>query len=433
MIRRAQVDVLDADETPALEAAPVVDATYSEEDSDAAAFSVTVPDRAGTFTAGQLVRVRLNGTPDFTGRVDVADRVIKGLTPDKQLFTLRGRDWLSEFEDAPISPPLGIGNLPAARIVRFDWTHPLLPRGDWVTPTYLGSLFTADFDPFGDPVPGPVGAKTGYDPEAWPDVFTGWIWSSPVDEFGSHADGDVSYFYLPITCAAGPLVPIFTADDTGALAIDNVELDSGVAPPGVQWTQAYAAGVPEVTAGVHHVCVRAENTEFDNQNGLGNPGAIATVIYQQLESTYLEFNNVIARTGLNVDSGDPLLGGDWKCLVNPAEPPGFTWGHAYRLLFDQAQAEGHLVGWSLGFTDDEDSNGEPWDVSPEITATVNDTHLAFLRQSHARGFCDFAARPGERVLDAWRWRERGDFWTGPAEPPVWDDGQLTQASGSQRR
>ena len=135
----------------------------------------------------------------------------------------------------------------------------------------------------------------------------------------------------------------------------------------------------------------------------------------------------IARWLEQMGTSDYVMGAGWST------PPGFTWGHACRLLFEQAQAEGHLVGWSLGFNDDTDSGGQAWPVSPEITATVNDTLLAFLRQSNARGFCDFAARPGERVLDAWRWRERGDFWTGPAEPPVWADGQLTQASGSQRR
>lgn len=433
MIRRASIDILNEDGTPFVEDVAAVGASYSEEDSDAAAFSVEIPDAVGAFAAGQLVRVSLNDTVDYTGRVDVADRVIKGLTPDRQRYTLRGRDWLSEFDDAPVSPPLGIGNLPAARVVRFDWTHPLLPRDTWVTPTYLGSLFTADFDPFGDPVGAPIGAKTGYDPEAWPDVFSGWIWSSDVDGFGSHADGDVSYFYLPVTCAAGPLVPVFTADDTGALAIDNVEIDPGVDPPGVQWTQAYASGIRNVTAGVHHICIRAENTAFDNQNGLGNPGAVALVLYQQIESTYLEHDNVIARTGMHVTSEDLLLGGGWLCLPNPPEPPGFTFGHAYRLLLEQAQAEGHLLGWTLGFSDTADSAGNPWTVSPEITATVNDTHLAFLRQSHARGLCDFAARPGSRVLDAWRWQERGDYWSSPPTPPIWGDGQLAESSGSQSR
>lgn len=405
---------------------------YSEEDSDAGAFELTVADRAMDVSDADEVRFTVDGEADFTGKVERIRRVTAGRTPDRQLFVLLGRDWLSEFDGAPVSPPLGPSVVPAADVVRFDWTHPALPRDTWVTPTYLGSLFTADVDAFGDPAGPPVGAKTGYDPEGHPDVFTGWIWSAPTNEVGSHPLG-TSYFYLPIPCAAGPLVPVFTFDDTGELAFDGIVIDEGVEPPAIMWTDAHASGLANVSAATHHVCVKATNTAIDTDWVGGNPGAIAVTLYQRVVSAFFEFDNVIARTGLNVSSSDPTQGGGWRCLHNPASPPGFTWGHACRLLFDQAQTEGHLPGWSLGFTDELDSNGNAWPVTPEITATVNESLLAWFRQSHARGFCDVRARPGERVLDAYRWRERGDFWTEPESRPVWARAQIEESSGERTR
>lgn len=435
MINRAQIDILDADETAIDTEVEAVSVSYTEDDSDAGAFELVLPDTVTLPNDSDvLVRVTLNGsTVDYTGRAELTTKVVKGLTPDRQVITLKGRDWVCEFDDAPVLPPMGVGNKPAARVVRFDWTHPFLDVSEWNVPFYLGSLFTSNIDPFGDAADPPPMAKVGYNPQGWPDVLTGWIWSSDVNENFSHEPGDVSYFDLAVFCQAGPLIPIFTADDTGALAIDGVEIDPGIEPPGVQWTQAYASGIASVSTGVHRIRVKAQNTEFDGQAGFYNPGAIALTLYQQVTSTYFEFTNVIARTGKNVSSPDPLQGGGWVALASPAAAPGFTWGHAFRLLFEIAQGQGHLTGWSLGFTDQVDSAGNPWSVSSEITATVGDSLLAFLRQSNARGFCDFAARPNQRILDAWRWQERGTFWSSPEVPPVWDDDNLSELSATRRR
>lgn len=58
------------------------------------------------------------------------------------------------------------------------------------------------------------------------------------------------------------------------------------------------------------------------------------------------------RTGLSkthFQRRNPVLGGDWLCTaVAPGDPdPGFTPGRAFRLLFEQAVADGYLDGWSL--------------------------------------------------------------------------------------
>lgn len=406
---------------------------YSEELDDAGAAEVVLPDAATgatSATTDMLVRFKVAGTADFTGRIESVERVVKGLKPSDRLIRIRARDWLAEFDDAVVEPPLGVGNKPAATVVRFDWTHPDLDRTGWTEPVFLGSVFTADDDPFDDPVAAPITSKDGAAIDGWPDVFTGWIWSDDVDLSDSHAAG-TSYFYLPLTLAAGPFLPIFTADDYGELALDGVVLDKGVEPPAIQWRQARACGVDAVTSGTHHICIKATN---DSRYGTtDNPGAVAFTAYQDVESLFLELDNVVARTGLQTDSGDPILGGDWLCLDNPTDPPGFTWGHAFRLLFDAAQDAGCLTGWTLGFDDDEDTDGTAWPVTDEITARVNSTLLEFLRQSHDRGLCDFRARPGSRVLDAWVFGDRGTYHTSPGSPPSWGDTSLSESRATRKR
>lgn len=434
-IRAITVDLLNADGTSSQAGLKYVGGQtwYAEELNDAGAAQVVLPDStagATTATNDMLVRFKVDGTADFTGRIEAVERVVKSTKPSDRLVTIRARDWLAEFADAVVDPPLGVDNLPAATVVRFDWTHPELDRSAWTEPVFLGSLFTADDDPFDDPVQAPITSKDGTGVDGWPDVFTGWIWSDDVDGNDSHAAG-TSYFYLPLTLAAGVFLPIFTADDYGELAVDGVVLDAGVEPPAVMWRQARANGIDSVSAGTHHICIKATN---DARYGTtDNPGAVAFTAYQDVTSLLLELDNVVARTGLGTDSGDPILGGDWVCLDNPADPPGFTWGHAFRLLFDAAQDAGCLTGWTLGFDDDEDSDGTAWPVTDAITATVNSTLLDFLTQSHARGFCDFAARPGSRVLDAWLFGGRGTFHTNPGSPPSWGNSSLTTLEATRRR
>lgn len=435
-VRAVTVDLLAANETSIHAGLRYVGTKtwYSEENGDAGAGELVIPDAAtgaSSLDTDLLLRFKQGGTTDYTGRIESVTAVRRANDPSSKLVTVRFRDWLAEFDDAVVDPPCGVDSLPAATEVRFDWTHPQLDRTGWVAPTFVGALFTGDLDPFGDPLTDPpLTAKDGAEVEGWPDVFTGWIWSDDVDAFDSHP-AETSYFYLPVTATAGPLMTVFTVDDYGQLAIDGALVDAGVEFPAVQWQKAWASGVSAVTAGTHHIAIKATNDgAFGTTN---NPGAVAFVAYQQATSTWLEFDNVIARTGNDPAGTDPLTGGDWLCLDAPANPPGFTFGHAFRLLFDAAQDAGCLVGWTLGFGDVNDSNGNAWPVTDTITAKVSDTLLDFLRQSHDRGLCDFGARPGSRVLDAWQWGERGTYWTSPGSPPSWGDHNVAQVTASRRR
>ena len=178
--RAATVDLLAADGSTLKAGLRFDDATYSEELNDAGAFSVTIPAQGtgsgySDIDVDTLVRFKVDGSADFTGRVEQVDRTVDAADQGKSQSVIKGRDWLAEWADAVVSPPAGVGSLPHATEVRFDWTHPELDTSAWTTPVYLGSLFTADLDPLGGAAGTPPTAKSGWAPEGWPDTFTGWI------------------------------------------------------------------------------------------------------------------------------------------------------------------------------------------------------------------------------------------------------------------
>lgn len=431
-IYRVTVDIIDDDGTTVLASdVPYTGGNYSDEDSDAGAFSLTLPD-SGTVAAsaaplcteGRYLRFYVNGTVDRTGLIEKPESVIRDVNPANRIRTVKGRDHLAEFADHVVDPPNGLGWRPLVTTVRFDWSHPALNTSGWSTPVYLAPVFTADIDPFGNPLSPPaVPFKYGVTPDGWPDVFTGWIWSEARNGSNSHPVDQPCYFALDLTLTEGKtFVPVFTADDYGSLAVDGAVLDNGSEPPAVQWTKCTASGIPKVSGGVHKIRIKAINSGVYGASD--NPGAIAFIAYSDIINVELKYVNVIARTGSQVNSGNPITGGNWKCLNRPANPPGFTPGHAFRLLFQQAQAQGALPGWTLGFSDSVDSNGNAWATTDALTAKVNDeTLLDVIRNWAAQGFWDVAAAPGQRVLRAYRWRERGNFHTG-ATSLTWDDDHI---------
>ena len=209
----------------------------------------------------------------------------------------------------------------------------------------------------------PWDAKPGRHPEGWPDAFSGWYWPSAPDGNHSHPIGQRAYWYHELTLEeVAPVILIHTSDDIGTLGFDGALVDAGTNPPGVQWVNATAVGIEQITGLTHYVTGRSTNTAtyYDNPTNTWNPGAFACVAYQQLSSIYLNYDNIIMRTSGGPSSGDPLLGGGWLCTSRDfGDPePGFTPGRAFRLLFEQAQAAGFLVGWTLDFDDNWDSNDE---------------------------------------------------------------------------
>lgn len=299
--RRVTVELLELDESHVADLRVTGDGSYSEEiNGSAGAMSgVTVP--AGVDSGWDDVDVDMlarfsvttgEGTEeedtvvDHTAVVRVVESTPVAGTPGERQVTLSGLDWLAEFDDAPISPPLGVGVVPTAAEVYSDWRCPWIDTSGWPAATFVGPVFHADIGPDGSPFSPSVDAKPGVQPRNFTDPLGGWIWGGAVDGNGSHPVDEVCYFALDLSVDAGSLVGVMTADDTAAWAGNGVLRERGVDPPAYQWRDAYALG-EEVTAGTFYFRARAVNraTFYPNPSNLSNPGAFAATFYQPQEES----------------------------------------------------------------------------------------------------------------------------------------------------
>ncbi len=397
--------------------APVKDgAFYVDAESDAGEFQFTVDTQAGVeVDEGRTVTFKIDGTPDRMGIIEKPKVTPVAVDRTKRVAVVTGRDIIAEFDYIKVAPPLGWATQPVPTTVWFNYLHPFMDRSTWNTPTFLGPVFHADLDPFGGPWYTPWDAKPGRHPEGWTDAFSGWYWPSAPDGSHSHPIDQRAYWYHELALEeVAPVILIHTSDDIGTLGFDGALVDAGTNPPGVQWVNATAAGIEQITGLTHYVTGRSTNTAtyYDNPGNTWNPGAFACVAYQQLSSIYLNYDNIIMRTSGDPSSGDPLQGGGWLCTSRDfGDPePGFTPGRAFRLLFEQAQAAGFLVGWTLDFDDDWDSNDEAWEETSLLSARVgSDSLLDVIRNWHGLGVWDAWSDPADRVLHACAWGKRGNY------------------------
>lgn len=481
-----QVDLYSSANPPVLLHAdlPVVaGGYYTDENSDAGAAEVTVPELGfggiNDCVEGRLLRFRVDGSADRTAVVERISTLPASATPANRVRRLSGRDWLAEFDDALVTPPLGLDAKPQVQSVRFDWTHPDLSMPLWVRPFNMGTLYKGDKTAVLEDMGTQRIGKWGQAPRGWPDTFTGWMWERPYSGppwnnhpimtawFSLHVQFVASgSFVRGANCVAGrPFIMVFTADDIGQLAFDGAVVDGGATPPAIQWQRCSSVVIPEVSAGWHTIRIKAQNRPYTQYGGQYNIGSVAFAAFQpiaditgstlsptpstpfaqqQRQDTYDPVHNLVIRTA-RVSSSDPpvgaqmtavdndlMRGGGWLCIGgehigdNPDYgytggfiPPGFTVGHAFRLLLTSVQSN-HLPGWTLAFNDTFDSNGNAWSKTEELTARTSETLLSVIRRWHDEGHWDVATDPSTRTLYAYRWGERGDFYLN--NPPLtWDD------------
>lgn len=461
---------------------------WTDANSDAGPAEIEVVVGPTPSYLGRIFQMRVNGQADRTIRIENVSKVELNTSPAAESrYTLTGRDWVSEFDDALVDPPQGLAARPQVQTVRFDWTHPDLPTPtvggpgvQWIRPYNMGSMYKGSKNALGENVTPDRLGKVGQAPRGWPDAFSGWMWERPysLPPASSHPVM-TAWFHLSLTfidpwtagnrgssCHANrPFIMVFTGDDFAQLAFDGAVVDSGTEPPAIQWQRCNSIVIPDVSPGTHVVRIKATNLPYLQYGGQYNIGSVAFCAFQpladitgaaavpptnvglraQLQETYDPVHNLVVRTARNAStdpgvgsqltaSGNNLMaGGGWYCIAgehvggDPEAgftggfvPPGFTVGRAFRLLFESAQASGHLAGWTLGFTDTNDSNGNAWPITEELTARVSDTLLAVMRRWHDEGQWDFASHPSQRTLYAYRWQERGNFRLngGPSGTPV---------------
>lgn len=377
----------------------------------------------------RYVRFFEDDTAVFTMIIEELDVTISGTTPNTAVVVAKGRGWIAELANGRVYPANGVESLPVAENVTFNYSHELVDRTSWSTPTWDQSMFLLDSGPTPPANPKPP-------PKGWPDIFSVWMSAGARDGSNSHPAGQYSYFtnyfYAPVTADAAFIV---TSDDKGWHWIDNcllLETDD--------WRNAYSIGVL-LTEGWHRYTVKVWNvqrpTGFPNTD---NPSCTSVVGYQQVNSRYLINENLILRSssleahGYLHPDDDTWLG--WLCdgfYEANDTPPGLTAGQIMSFLIDTEQAIGGLEGWSASFNDTQDSRGTAWPIIPEFVARVGDDLLTVFTQLAEQGHVDFAADPSSKTIHAWLSSQQGNYYTTPGSRPVLAGSNISSLNVKGRR
>lgn len=261
-------------------------------------------------------------------------------------WTLSGRGPLALLEGARVDPD-GTTEGSDVRQRTFDFTSTDYDDSSWIAATQIRQQSSAPSVPTGWP-----------DPPAW------WIWSRATTGSPPVHPAGISYFRKGFTLAdRTELAFFFAADNIGLGFVDNVQIfDSSDQPHSYQYTYRVDR---TLDAGDHVIAAKVTNGV--TAAGHANPGGLLFAVYT-----------------INPDTGAPdtlLFHSDdsWLALDYPASVPGMTTGRILRILLEEAQARGDLAGVTWDFTDDDDSNGQPWADEPDQALDIGTKLLDVVR------------------------------------------------------
>lgn len=315
-----------------------------------------------------VLRFLDGGQPRFASLVERKERVSKTQEEEVEcVTTISGRGTLAVFEEGIVEPPLGADRTIFADTVHYNFALPAYDDSGWSAAVVNPN---ADYG----------------EPDAWPDSTALWI----ADRVGSTFDptngpplGDM-YGRKSFTVAGRTVAELWgAADDAYEVWLDGQH----------QFDEAFDVGylgqsrlqMVELDAGTHYLAVRFRNM-FPNRSGLRM--SLLKVDPQTGATT----GTILAKTDTS-----------WKCLGYPATAPGFTPGEVIRLLVEAAQDRGALTGVTLNFDDDDDSAGDPWPVTADISVQVGDDLLTVLRQL-CESYVDLRMSPTSLELSAYATR-----------------------------
>lgn len=340
-------------------------------------------DGAGTISVDEttavaglnLLRFSLHGVAAFQVTVDSVEPVIthEGEEHD-QIVSLRGRGALTLLENAAvwqtsIPPSLGLESRPLSDVRYFNYAEVFLDDQYW------GGAYATPPDYDGANLFGrPKGMKDGTGSGAK------WIWGIPG---GVPVPAGYNYFrqYFDYAGPARVVRLEAAADDEVEIWVDGV--------PILEITGVYAGGMKyttfELTPGQHLVAARGRN-----RNAL-RAGIIWSIGTMDSRGRFLD---VIAHSDSGqVSQFDPGQIYGCAALAYPPEPPGFTIGRAWRILYLEAQERGEIL--YIGDTIDEvvDYNGTPWDVTSELSVRLDQSLLDVARM-WGETYWDIVMSPG---------------------------------------
>jgi len=332
------------------------------------------PDLAAA-TNGRLLRFDLDDRAAFLAMIERREQVLISQSEKvRQLTELGGRGVLAQWDDMVVYPEAGVGAKPFTDQRVLDWTAAAFDDSGW-RPVKLGQR---------------IGDVHAVDPnvaKGFPDGDARVLWAWGSGETGTPGAGGIEpgiallrrSFTVP---TSGWHRLFLSADDGADVIIDGVQLYSEAR----LWFHLETQFIDlELTAGTHQLAMRVEN--LDNGNLAGNSAWGLLSIAQVDEDGNL--GTVVVRT----DS-------DWVGVAYPPKEPGFTIGRAIRVLLEDVQARGGLLGWTLAFTDTADSAGQAWADDPALAFQHGLDGYSVIEEL-AETYVELRVAPAQKILYAY--------------------------------
>lgn len=355
------------------------DRSWQDNLSEAGSGSITFQndddDLALIVTPNTLVNFSVLGVLAFTLLLEAFEATLVSLQEEAEEVTVwSGRGHLALFDRGVVYPALGVGRIPIQEDRAFNWTSPDFDDASWIPANAVTTMTTAQAS---WPIPFDAEFPTdGSDPDI--------LWAN--DGSMTDASDGTCYFRQVFTTTFNGRHQLFLLiDNGGEVYIDGTFV--GSATGAFIHTAIYDI---DLSAGTHILAVVGINgpqpsPDIDNPAGVGwsiwIPGYPPTPIAQSDASTAI-------------------------MVEYATEPPGMTPGKVLLIALAEAQARGALEYITVSFTEDEDSDGNPWPVVADIATKVGTTLLTFLRELSGT-YIDFYMAPGTFVLDVWNFGGRG--------------------------
>lgn len=379
--------------------------------SDAGTASLTFqkddPDLAEVVAPNTLVNFLLDGTLAFTALLETFEAVILDAGGGAVEATIwRGRGHLALLERGLIYPALALGSRPIENDRGFNWQAAIY---DWVGNGAVPATALCSV----------LQAQTGTWPEPWDSNFA----HNAADVLGpssgstSQAPAGACYYQQTVVVLIAGLYEVqVLMDNYGEVYFDGALLMS----PGQDSGQGDGFSKVEkrslqLTPGLHTINARAFNASYGVLNPTGYAFCVAVL-------------NPDGTTGAVIAASSVADGA--LIFEYPAAPPGMTPGAAILVALNECRNGTALGGGrasgdplaavnliSCSFDAVNDSAGNPWPLYANITTTVGQTLLGFLRELSAT-YIDFSMTPGVLELNAWIHGQRGGATAVDFHPPT---------------
>jgi hypothetical protein len=347
--------------------------SFEEQLADVGSFSFQMlrAGFAGAVDFDDNVTFKLDGTARFLGLVENLDHVALAAGEEaEQTVTVSGRGVLAEWGRRVVNPSRPVGSFPVEQVRSWSWVGP-----DFTPPWGLAKRTNRqrEYASWRAPLP-----------HIWPDTSAWWIGPNRADSTAESGPTGATLYAYEFNVADDAEVRVFAAGDNSI----QLYLDGALILESKSFTRTSYVDI-ELSAGDH--ILRARGNNYPKAT-LPNPGNIIVAGYTIGDAGLLD------ELVFNTDA-------DWQALyIGSGSPPTFTYGRVLTDLFN----EGDLAseGWSLGFTEANDSAGAPWARHREISVQVGKSSLAALLEMSDVDI-DLAVAPGSKTLLAWNRGGRG--------------------------